>query len=100
MARAETAKPVLDTTEDYTVETKWLPVSVLDGLASIKPQGPDEWAPRRFEFVTVTLANLGRAIPSFAILSMALIVSLNVGLGLGFWPTFAALFFLPGRRLP
>lgn len=49
---------------------------------------------RRFEFVAITLANLGRAIPSFAILSMALIVSLNVGLGLGFWPTFTALFFL------
>lgn len=49
---------------------------------------------RRFEFFAITLANLGRAIPSFAILSMALIVSLNLGLGLGFWPTFAALFFL------
>ena len=49
---------------------------------------------RRFEFAAVTLANLGRAIPSFAILSLALIVSLNVGLGLGFWPTFAALFCL------
>lgn len=49
---------------------------------------------RRFEFAAVTIANLGRAIPSFAILSLALIVSLNVGLGLGFWPTFTALFFL------
>lgn len=49
---------------------------------------------RRFEFLAITLANLGRAIPSFAILSLALIVSLNLGLGLGFWPTFAALFFL------
>lgn len=53
---------------------------------------------RRFEFFVVTLANLGRAIPSFAILSLALIVFLNVGIGIdgdfGFWPTFAALFFL------
>jgi osmoprotectant transport system permease protein len=53
---------------------------------------------RRFEFIVVTLANLGRAIPSFAILSLALIVFLEIGIGIGgdfgFWPTFAALFFL------
>ena len=53
---------------------------------------------RRFEFIVITLANLGRAIPSFAILSLALIVFLQVGIGIGgdfgFWPTFAALFFL------
>ena len=49
---------------------------------------------RRFEFITVTVANLGRAIPSFAIISLALIVSINLGLGLGYWPTFAALFLL------
>jgi len=53
---------------------------------------------RRFGFIAVTLANLGRAIPSFAILSLALILFLEMGIGIGgdfgFWPTFAALFFL------
>ena len=49
---------------------------------------------RRFEFIAVTFANLGRAVPSFAIVSLALIASLRLGLGLGFWPTFVALFFL------
>ena len=53
---------------------------------------------RRFEFIVITVANLGRAIPSFAILSLALIVFLQLGIGIGgdfgFWPTFAALFFL------
>lgn len=51
---------------------------------------------RRFEFVTVTIANLGRAIPSFAILSLSLIfyIELLGPAGLGFWPTFTALFFL------
>jgi osmoprotectant transport system permease protein len=49
---------------------------------------------RRFEFAAVTIANLGRAIPSFAILALALPISIELGLGLGFWPTFTALFLL------
>jgi osmoprotectant transport system permease protein len=49
---------------------------------------------RRFELAVVTIANLGRALPSFAILALALPVSIQLGLGLGFWPTFAALFLL------
>ena len=53
---------------------------------------------RRFEFAAISAANLGRAIPSFAILSLAFIVFLQFGIGIGgdigFWPTFAALFFL------
>lgn len=49
---------------------------------------------RRFELLVVTVANVGRAIPSFAILALALPISIRLGLGLGFWPTFAALFLL------
>jgi len=50
---------------------------------------------RRWEFLAVTLANLGRALPSFAILSLALIVVIRVGWeDFGFWSTFVALFFL------
>jgi osmoprotectant transport system permease protein len=49
---------------------------------------------RRAEFITITIANLGRAVPSFAILAFAFPISLQLGLGLGFWPTVVALFFL------
>lgn len=49
---------------------------------------------RRGRFVVVSVANLGRAIPSFAILALALPVTIGLGLGLGFWPTVIALFLL------
>lgn len=49
---------------------------------------------RRAEFAAVTVANLGRAVPSFAILALAFPIGLSLGLGLGFWPTVVALFFL------
>jgi osmoprotectant transport system permease protein len=49
---------------------------------------------RRFEFVTVTMANLGRAVPSFAILALAFTATLRLGLSFEFWPGFVALFFL------
>lgn len=49
---------------------------------------------RRFEFAVVTLANLGRAIPSFAILALAFTAALRWGVSFEFWPGFAALFFL------
>ena len=67
---------------------------VLGAAAIALPVGLYIGHRRKFEFIAITVANLGRAIPSFAILSLALIVSLNIGLGLGFWPTFTALFFL------
>jgi osmoprotectant transport system permease protein len=49
---------------------------------------------RRFELAVVWIANLGRAIPSLAILALAFPISISLGLGVGFWPTFAALFVL------
>lgn len=45
----------------------------------------------RAAFVAINLANLGRALPSLAILAFALPVSFALGLGLGFWPTFMAM---------
>lgn len=45
---------------------------------------------RRAEFISITVANLGRAVPSFAILVLALRF---IG-RLGFWPTFVALLAL------
>jgi osmoprotectant transport system permease protein len=42
-------------------------------------------------FVAINLANLGRALPSLALLALMLPVALSLKLGLGFWPTFFAL---------
>ncbi len=49
---------------------------------------------KRGAFVVVSVANLGRAIPSFAILALALPFTIRLGLGLGLWPTVIALFLL------
>ena len=45
----------------------------------------------RFGFVAVNVANVGRALPSLALLAFALPISFALGLGLGFWPTLIAL---------
>lgn len=49
---------------------------------------------RRAEFLVVSMTNLGRAIPSFAILGFAFIAFLPLGLAFSVWPTAVALFFL------
>ncbi len=46
---------------------------------------------RRFGFSAVNAANVGRALPSLALIALALPVSFALGLGLGFWPTLIAL---------
>lgn len=45
-------------------------------------------------FLAGTVVNIGRAIPSFAILALVFPLSLAYGFGLGFWPTFVALVLL------
>lgn len=42
-------------------------------------------------FLAINIANLGRALPSLALLALMLPVALSFRLGLGFWPTFFAL---------
>jgi osmoprotectant transport system permease protein len=42
-------------------------------------------------FLAINVANLGRALPSLALLALMLPVALAFKLGLGFWPTFLAL---------
>jgi osmoprotectant transport system permease protein len=49
---------------------------------------------RRGGMVAVSVVNIGRAIPSFAIVAVALPISIRLGLGLGFWPTWLAVFLL------
>jgi osmoprotectant transport system permease protein len=49
---------------------------------------------RRGAFVAVSVVNIGRAIPSFAVMALLLPFALRWGFGLGFWPTIAALVLL------
>jgi len=42
-------------------------------------------------FLAINVANIGRAMPSLALLALMLPVALSFKLGLGFWPTFIAL---------
>jgi osmoprotectant transport system permease protein len=42
-------------------------------------------------FVAINVANIGRALPSLALLAFALPVAIALGLGLGFWPTLFSL---------
>ena len=49
---------------------------------------------RRGALLAVSVVNIGRAIPSFAILALLLPFSLRYGFGLGFWPTIVALVLL------
>lgn len=49
---------------------------------------------RRGGFLASTVVNIGRAIPSFAIIALLFPLSLAYGFGLGFWPTFVALVLL------
>ncbi|SRR5579884_705241 len=46
---------------------------------------------RRFDFGAINIGNIGRALPSLALLAFALPVSFALGLGLGFWPTLFAM---------
>lgn len=46
---------------------------------------------RMLPVLSVAVANVGRAIPSFAIIALVLPLSIQLGLGLGFWPTCVAL---------
>ncbi|HET6951945.1 MAG TPA: ABC transporter permease [Acidimicrobiales bacterium] len=49
---------------------------------------------RRGAFLAVSVVNIGRAIPSYAVMALLLPFALRYGFGLGFWPTIAALVLL------
>jgi osmoprotectant transport system permease protein len=49
---------------------------------------------RRGSFLAVSVVNVGRAIPSFAVMALVLPFALRYGFGLGFWPTMVALVLL------
>lgn len=68
--------------------------AVLAGIAFAVP--PALWLGHRRTggFVAVTIVNISRAVPTFAIIALVLPFALQYGFGLGFWPTAVALFFL------
>jgi len=49
---------------------------------------------RRGGLFVLTLVNLSRALPTFAVIAFVLPLSYQYGFGLGFWPTFVALLLL------
>lgn len=49
---------------------------------------------RRFEFMAVSVGNLGRALPSFGILGITFALTISWPGNLGFWATFIALLLL------
>jgi osmoprotectant transport system permease protein len=69
-------------------------LSVLAAMVVAVPWGLYIGHTRRFEFVSVTVANLGRALPSFAILAFFFPIFLARGLGFTFWPAIVPLAFL------
>jgi osmoprotectant transport system permease protein len=66
-------------------------LAVLIGVLVALPIGLALGHAGRLGFVAVNVANIGRALPSLALLALALLVTLPIGLGLGFWPTLFAL---------
>jgi osmoprotectant transport system permease protein len=46
---------------------------------------------RRFEFGAISVGNIGRALPSFGIVALTYVLTLNWPGTIGFWPTFIAL---------
>lgn len=87
-----------ETPDEWSIILRHLQLSFVPVFAAMSvaiPLGLFIGHTRRLEFITITLANFGRAIPSFAILSLALILVINVGItDFGYWSTFIALFFL------
>ena len=73
-------------------EHLWLSaVAVLAATALALPLGVALGHFRKGGFVAMNVANVGRALPSMALLALALPLAFALNLGLGFWPTFLAL---------
>ncbi|MGH2752308.1 MAG: ABC transporter permease [Actinomycetota bacterium] len=49
---------------------------------------------RRFEFLAISVGNIGRALPSFGIVALVYVFAYNLPGTIGFWPTFIALTLL------
>ena len=68
--------------------------SVLVAMLIALPVGAFIGHTGRLTLLAVTIANVGRAMPTLALLVILLPFILRAGLGLGFWPTFVPLVLL------
>jgi osmoprotectant transport system permease protein len=66
-------------------------VTLAAAVAIALPLGVWAGHTRRGGFLAVNVANLGRALPSLALLALMFPLALSLKLGFGFWPTFLAL---------
>ncbi len=66
-------------------------LSVLAALAIAMPIALYLGHTGRAGFAAINVANIGRALPSLALLAFGLVIAISLGLGLGFWPTVFAL---------
>src|SRR5215470_294289 len=66
-------------------------VTTLAAVALALPFGVLAGHTGRGGFIAVNVANLGRALPSLALLALMFPLALSLKLGFGFWPTFLAL---------
>jgi osmoprotectant transport system permease protein len=74
------------------VEHLWISgVAVAVAAALALPVGVALGHVGRGGFLAINLANIGRALPSMALLAFALPITFALGLGLGFWPTLLAM---------
>jgi osmoprotectant transport system permease protein len=68
--------------------------AILLGSAIAIPVGLAIGHSRRFEFLAISVGNIGRALPSFGIVAIVYVATLNWPGNIGFWPTFIALTLL------
>ncbi|MFP5299086.1 MAG: ABC transporter permease [Actinomycetota bacterium] len=68
--------------------------AVVTALVMALPVGMYIGHRRRFEFLTVSISNIGRALPSFAVLALTFTWALRVGISFEFWPAFVAMVML------
>ncbi len=66
-------------------------VSIVAAVALAVPPAVVLAHRRRLPLLSVALVNVGRAVPSFAIVAFVFPLSIRYGFGLGFWPTCVAL---------
>lgn len=64
------------------------------GMLIAIPSGVALGHVRRGGLLAISVVNIGRALPSFAIVALAVPLTIRFGLGLGFWPTWIAVFLL------
>jgi osmoprotectant transport system permease protein len=68
--------------------------SLAGGILVALPLGLAIGHTGRGALAVVSIANIGRAVPSLGLLGIAFVVMLPLGIGLGFWPSFIALVLL------